>query len=115
MNWMHDERERAKARNAAVPPHAQMVITDPALSAHVRAASECSPECAPHLHQHCSPRCETACEPCATRTTGGDVLADHPHEDPGDGREQCETCGKWVWLVTHSCKGIRAARQEQGR
>jgi hypothetical protein len=33
--------------------------------------------------------------------------ADHPHSDPGDGRTQCPTCGKWVWMVTHSCKGVR--------
>lgn len=32
--------------------------------------------------------------------------ADHPHADPGDGRQECQTCGKWVWLVTHSCKGV---------
>jgi hypothetical protein len=31
---------------------------------------------------------------------------DHPHTDPGDGRVECQTCGKWVWLVTHSCKGV---------
>lgn len=37
------------------------------------------------------------------------VQPDHPHPDPGDGREQCETCGQWVWLVTHSCKGYRYA------
>lgn len=33
-------------------------------------------------------------------------LGDHPHSDPGDGRSECQTCGKWVWLVTHSCKGV---------
>lgn len=32
--------------------------------------------------------------------------ADHPYVDPGDGRSECETCGKWVWPVTHSCKGV---------
>lgn len=32
--------------------------------------------------------------------------ADHPHTDPGDGRTECDRCGKWVWLVTHSCKGV---------
>ena len=31
---------------------------------------------------------------------------DHPHTDPGDGRTECQTCGKWVWQVTHSCKGV---------
>lgn len=34
------------------------------------------------------------------------MRADHPHADPGDGRTECETCGKWVWLVTHSCKRV---------
>lgn len=33
-------------------------------------------------------------------------LADHPHTDPGDGRSECETCGKWIWPGTHSCKGV---------
>jgi hypothetical protein len=37
------------------------------------------------------------------------VHADHPYTDPGDGRSQCEVCGKWVWLVLHSCKGVRVA------
>lgn len=32
--------------------------------------------------------------------------ADHPHADPRDGRTECETCGKWVWLVIHSCKRV---------
>lgn len=39
---------------------------------------------------------------------------DHPHTDPGDGRTECDRCGKWVWLVTHSCKGVpvtEAARE----
>jgi hypothetical protein len=31
---------------------------------------------------------------------------DHPHSDPGDGRTECHTCGKWVWEVTHSCKRV---------
>lgn len=48
-----------------------------------------------------------------------DVQVDHPHADPGDGRSECETCGKWVWEVTHSCKGIpvtQAARERyEGR
>lgn len=33
-------------------------------------------------------------------------LGDHPHNDPGDGRTECQVCGKWVWEVTHSCKGV---------
>ncbi len=32
--------------------------------------------------------------------------ADHPHTDPGDGRIECDTCGKWVHLVIHSCKRV---------
>jgi hypothetical protein len=34
------------------------------------------------------------------------TYADHPHTDPGDGRSECDVCGKWVWAVTHSCKGV---------
>lgn len=34
------------------------------------------------------------------------LSADHPHSDPGDGRSECDACGKWVWPVTHSCKGV---------
>jgi hypothetical protein len=33
-------------------------------------------------------------------------LGDHPYFDPGDGRTECRTCGKWVWPVVHSCKGV---------
>lgn len=35
-----------------------------------------------------------------------ETRGDHPHSDPGDGRQECDVCGKWVWLVTHSCKGV---------
>jgi hypothetical protein len=31
---------------------------------------------------------------------------DHPHSDPGDGRTECQTCGKWIREVIHSCKGV---------
>ncbi|MFI9526329.1 hypothetical protein [Micromonospora rosaria] len=46
--------------------------------------------------------------------------ADHPHTDPGDGRTECDLCGKWVWEAIHSCKGVPAteaakARYEQWR
>jgi hypothetical protein len=34
------------------------------------------------------------------------IHVDHPHTDPGDGRTECDLCGKWVWEVTHSCKGV---------
>lgn len=43
----------------------------------------------------------------------GIFLADHPHSDPGDGRKECPTCGKWVWMVTHSCKGVRVVPDPQ--
>lgn len=36
-NWFREECERAKARNAEVPAHARMIVTNPALSAHTRA------------------------------------------------------------------------------
>lgn len=34
------------------------------------------------------------------------TFADHPHSDPGDGRTECDTCGKWVHEVIHSCKRV---------
>lgn len=40
-------------------------------------------------------------------TTTHEAHVDHPYSDPGDGRSECETCGKWVWPFLHSCKGIR--------
>jgi hypothetical protein len=47
----------------------------------------------------------------------GIAWPDHPYTDPGDGRKECETCGKWVWLAIHSCKGVpvTAAAQERYR
>jgi hypothetical protein len=36
----------------------------------------------------------------------GQPFADHPHVDPGDGRTECQTCGKYVYPVIHSCKGV---------
>jgi hypothetical protein len=33
-------------------------------------------------------------------------LGDHPHSDPGDGREECDLCGKWIWPAIHSCKRV---------
>jgi hypothetical protein len=33
-------------------------------------------------------------------------LGDHPHNDPGDGRTECEVCGKWIFEAIHSCKGV---------
>jgi hypothetical protein len=40
------------------------------------------------------------------------TLGDHPHTDPKDGRPHCPVCGKFVWRVTHSCKGIRVAEPD---
>jgi len=34
------------------------------------------------------------------------VRGDHPHSDPGDGRTECMTCGKWVFECIHSCKRV---------
>lgn len=34
------------------------------------------------------------------------AFADNPHEDPGDGRTECDVCGKWIHECTHSCKGM---------
>ena len=55
-----------------------------------------------------------------TQPTPPRFPADHPHTDPGDGRSECDVCGKWVWPVIHSCKRVpvtaRAwARFEQRR
>jgi hypothetical protein len=33
-------------------------------------------------------------------------LADHPYTDPGDGRSECDLCGKFVYPAIHSCKGV---------
>lgn len=43
------------------------------------------------------------------------AVGDHPHSDPGDGRQECKTCGKWVWLVTHSCKGVPVTQAAMDR
>lgn len=46
---------------------------------------------------------------------------DYPHTDPGDGRTEGQTCGKYVWLSIHSCKRVPVTeaakvrwRQRQG-
>lgn len=39
------------------------------------------------------------------RTAAGGT-ADHPHSDPGDGRTECDVCGKWVHECIHSCKRV---------
>jgi hypothetical protein len=44
--------------------------------------------------------------------------ADHPYTDPGDGRTECLTCGKYVWPAIHSCKRVpvtEAARKRAER
>jgi hypothetical protein len=51
------------------------------------------------------------CVNCREHLPAGSVTdstptADHPHTDPGDGRSECDTCGKWVWPAIHSCKGV---------
>lgn len=40
---------------------------------------------------------------------------DHPHEDPGDGRVECLTCGKWVRMILHSCKGVPVTEAARNR
>lgn len=50
-------------------------------------------------------------------TTTQPQPADHPHTDPGDGRTECDLCGKYVWPAIHSCKGVPvtpAARRRAG-
>lgn len=42
------------------------------------------------------------------------MIVDHPYTNPGDGRKQCDVCGKYVWQVTHSCKGVRVAPMDGG-
>lgn len=42
-------------------------------------------------------------------------MPDHPHADPGDGRTECGTCGKWVWPVIHSCKGVPVTAAARAR
>ncbi len=45
------------------------------------------------------------------------MTGDHPRTDPGDGRTECPTCGKFVFPVIHSCKGVPvtdAARARAG-
>jgi hypothetical protein len=43
------------------------------------------------------------------------TVADHPHTDPGDGRPECDVCGKFVWLVIHSCKGVPVTEAARAR
>lgn len=40
---------------------------------------------------------------------------DHPHTDPGDGRLECDRCGKYVWPAIHSCKGVPVTAQARAR
>ena len=41
--------------------------------------------------------------------------ADHPHTDPGDGRQECQPCGKWVFPAIHSCKGVPVTARARAR
>lgn len=50
----------------------------------------------------------------AERASTASIL-DHPHIDPGDGRTECERCGKFVHEVTHSCKGVPVTARAEAR
>ncbi len=50
---------------------------------------------------------------CEVRSTTS--LGDHPHTDPGDGRTECDVCGKWVFECTHSCKGVPVTEAAMAR
>lgn len=52
------------------------------------------------------PRGAAENHPPATPTPPSTARGDHPHTDPGDGRTECDRCGKWVFEATHSCKGV---------
>ncbi|MDG4792119.1 hypothetical protein O7626_40605 [Micromonospora sp. WMMD1102] len=41
--------------------------------------------------------------------------ADHPHTDPGDGRQECDRCGKFIWPAIHSCKGVPVTAAARAR
>jgi len=45
---------------------------------------------------------------------GAGGAPDHPRTDPGDGRAECDLCGKFVWAVTHSCKGTAPVLTDPG-
>ncbi len=65
------------------------------------------------LYKHAMP-----CQLCtALRESRRSVQApaDHPYADPGDGRSECDVCGKFVWPVTHSCKGVPVTEAAMGR
>lgn len=34
------------------------------------------------------------------------IHPDHPYSDPGDGRTECDVCGKWIYECIHSCNGV---------
>lgn len=40
------------------------------------------------------------------RDTDTQPLGDHPHTDPGDGRSECDRCGRWIFPAIHSCSGV---------
>lgn len=43
------------------------------------------------------------------------VRGDHPHTDPGDGRTECPTCGKFVFPAIHSCKRVPVTEAAKAR
>jgi hypothetical protein len=43
------------------------------------------------------------------------VNVDHPYTDPGDGRTECDACGKWIFEVTHSCKRVPVTEAARAR
>ncbi len=43
------------------------------------------------------------------------TFGDHPHTDPGDGRSECQVCGKFIWPATHSCKGVPVTQAARAR
>lgn len=52
---------------------------------------------------------------CILRPEEYPAEADHPHADPGDGRTECQTCGKYVWPAIHSCKGVPVTERAKAR
>lgn len=67
--------------------------------------------CTPSDDHYCAAEGDHCCEPCLLGVRLQPIpSADHPHQDPGDGRKECDRCGKFVWPVTHSCKGVPVTR-----
>lgn len=48
-------------------------------------------------------------------TTVEDFLNERQqYTDPGDGRTECDTCGKWVFECIHSCNGAQSEQVRAG-